>query len=86
MSIIDDDSEVDRILETSNFDNYELIDTPMESDELLHELTGVGMAPTSVTSSTLALAPRKGSSRELRPGVDSCQGVSSVFSPACSHP
>ena len=28
-------------------DDDELIDIPMESDESLHELTGVGMAPVS---------------------------------------
>ena len=28
MSIIDDDSELDRIVETTNFDDYELIDIP----------------------------------------------------------
>ena len=76
MSIIDDDSELDRILEITNFDNYELIDTPMESDELLHELTDVGMAPASDTPSMSGLAPRIGGSRELRPGVDPCQGSS----------
>ena len=82
MSIIDDGSELDRILETHNFDDYELIDIPMESDESLHELTCVGMAPASNTPSTSWLAPCKGSSRELRPGVDPCQGYS-VFSLVC---
>ena len=76
MLIIDDDSEFDRILETINFDNYELIDIPMESDESLHELTGVGMAPTADTPGMSGLAPRKGSSRELHPGVNPCQGSS----------
>ena len=46
----------------------------MESDESLQELTGVGVAPASDTPSTSGLAPRKGNSRELRPGVDPCQG------------
>ena len=47
MLIIEDDSELDRILETTNFDDDELIDIPVESDESLHELTGVRMAPAS---------------------------------------
>ena len=53
MSIIDDDSELDtcRILETTNFDDYELIDIPMKSDKSLHELTGVRMAAASDTPS-----------------------------------
>ena len=80
MSIIDDDSELDRILKTTNFDNYKLIDISMESDESLHELTGIGMASASDTPSTTRLAPREGSSRELRPGVDTRQG-SSLSSP-----
>ena len=70
----------DRTILFINFDDYELIDIPMESDESLHELTGIRMAPASDTPSTLELALHKGSSRELRPGVDSCQG-SSLSSP-----
>ena len=70
MLIIDYDSELDRILETTNFDDHELIDMPVESDESLHELTHVRMAP-HVPISTLGLASCKGSSRELCPGVNS---------------
>ena len=70
MSIIDDDSELDRILENTNFDDYTLFDIPMEPDESLHALTGVGMAPTSDTPSRSGLAPRNGSSSEMRVGVD----------------
>ena len=57
----------------AHFDDYELINISMESDELLHEFTGIGMAPASDTPSTSGLAPRKGSSRELHPGVNPCQ-------------
>ena len=54
----------------------------MESEELLHELTGVGIAFASDTQTTSRLAFReggskelcKGGSRELRPVVDPCQG------------
>ena len=53
--MIDDDAELDRILETINCDDYKLIDILMESDESLHALMGVGMAPASVTPSTLAV-------------------------------
>ena len=55
MWIIDDDSELDRILETTNFEHYELIDI----NESLDELTGVGMAPASDTPSTSELELRK---------------------------
>ena len=61
MSIIDDDLELDGSLETTNFDDDELIDIPRESDESLHELTGVGVAPASDTPITSVLAPCKGS-------------------------
>ena len=77
MPIIDDDLELIRILDNTNFDKYELTDMPMEQpDELPHELTGVGMAPTSDTLHTLALAPHNGNSSVLRSGVDLCQGSS----------
>ena len=84
MSIIDDDLELDRILETTNFDDCELIDIPMESDELQDKLTSIRLAPASDTPSSSGLAPRKGSSRELYPGVDSCQGCSQS-SPLHAH-
>ena len=57
----------------------------MESDESLHELTGVRMAPAADTASMSGLAPRKGSSRELRSGVDPCQGSSLSSPPLCTH-
>ena len=79
MLMIKDDSELDTMLETTNFDNYELIDIPMESDKSLHKLTGVGMAPASDMPSMSGLAPHKRNSRELCPGVDSCQGLLCVL-------
>ena len=69
----------------TNLDDYELIDIPMESDESLYKLTGVRMAPASDTPSTSGLAPRKGSSSELRPGVDLCQGSSLSSPPPCAR-
>ena len=71
MSIIDDDHELDGILEgilkSINLDEYELIDFSVEHPgDSSHEHTGVGMAPTSSTRSTSVLAPREGSSPELR--------------------
>ena len=63
MPIIDDDLELVRILDNTNFDEYEHTDMPMEQpDESLHKLTGVEMAPTSDTLRTLELAPRNGNS------------------------
>ena len=54
MPIIDDDDlELLRILESTDLNEYELTDMSMEQpDELPHELTGVGMAPTSDTLNT----------------------------------
>ena len=53
MSIIDGNLELDRILESTNLDEYELTDMPMKQpDALPHQLTGVGMAPTSDTPSS----------------------------------
>ena len=57
MPLIDDDLELVRILDNTNFDEYELTDMPMEQrDELSHELTVVRMAPTSDMLCTLELA------------------------------
>ena len=45
MLMIDDDHELDRILESTNLNKYELINLLMEQPEgLSHEHTGVGMA------------------------------------------
>ena len=75
--IINNDLELVRILGDTKFDEYELTDLPMEQpDELPHELTGVGMAPTSDMLCTSELAPRNRSSSVLRSGVDLCQGSS----------
>ena len=82
MPIIDDDLELVRILDNMNFDEYELTDMLMEQpDESPHELTGVGMAPTSDTLCTSALEPRNGSSSVLCSGVDLCQGSCLFHSP-----
>ena len=57
MQIIDDDLELVRILDNTNFDEYELTDMPMEQrDESPHVLTVVRMAPTSDTLHTSELA------------------------------
>ena len=82
MPIIDDDLELVTILDNTNYDEYELTDMPMERpDESPHELTRVGMAPTSDTLHTLELAPRNGSSSVLRSGVDRFQESSLSRSP-----
>ena len=79
---MDDDLELVKILDNTNFDEYELTDMPMEQpDESPHELMGVGMAPASHTLRTLELAPCYGSSSVLRSGVDPCQGSSLSRSP-----
>ena len=61
MPIIDDNLHVElvRILDNTNFDEYEHTDMPVEQpDESPHKLMGVGMAPTSDTLRTSELAPR----------------------------
>ena len=77
MSIIHDDHEPDKTLESTSLDGYQLTDLPMKQpDESSHEHTGVGMALTLETGSTTELAPREGSSTQLRSGVDPCQWCS----------
>lgn len=62
MSSIDDDHELEWILESTNINEYELIDLPMEEpDDLSHEHMGVRMAPTLDLGSTSGLAPCEGS-------------------------
>ena len=47
MSIIDDEHELNKILESTSLDEYELINLPMkQSGDLSHKHTGVGMAST----------------------------------------
>ena len=60
--VIDDNRELDRILECTKLDRYELIDLPMEQhDHSSQEHTGVGMAPNLDTKRTLGCALRAGS-------------------------
>ena len=57
--IINDDLELVRVLDNTNFAEYELTGMPMEQpDESPHELTGVGKAPASDAQRTLELAPQ----------------------------
>ena len=77
MSIIDDNHKLDRILESTNLDKYELINLTMEEPgDLLNKHMGVRVAPILDTGSTWGLASREGSSMELCLGVDLCQGFS----------
>ena len=58
MSIIDHDHEFDKILESTNLDEYEPIDLPMKQPgDLSHEQTGIKMVPTLDTESTSGLHP-----------------------------
>ena len=62
LSVLNDYHELDRILESTNLDEYEFIDLPMEQhDDLLQEHLGVGIAPTLDTESALGMSPREGS-------------------------
>ena len=83
MLIMDNHHKLDRILRSTNLDEYELIDLPMEqqSGDSSHEHTGIGMALTSDTRSTSGLAPLEGSSKELLLGFDQCHGPSMPSSP-----
>ena len=72
--IIDEENELDRILESTNLDQYELMDLPMKQPgDWSHNSTGVGMASTLDTLSTSGLVPREGSSTELLSRVNLCQ-------------
>ena len=69
--------ELIKILENTNLHEYAFTDMLMEqADELVHELAGVRMAPTSDTISTSALAPCNWKSNVLHSGVDPCLGSS----------
>ena len=75
MSIIDDDHELDRILENTYFDEYELIDLPMEQLEgSAQENSGVGTAP---TYGQYGAAPRY--CRTVRRGWHPVKGVQGNF-------
>ena len=82
MERIVDDEEIDRILQTTDLDEFELVDSPTMQLEEPQENVGVEPAPTIDTQSTSGLAPRNGSSEELRPGVDPAQGSSPPYSPS----
>ena len=63
MLVVDDSLELDRILESTNLEEYELIDLPMEQpDDSLLKHTSVRMAHTLDTGSTLRLEPCEPSS------------------------
>ena len=83
MLIMDDDRKLDRILDSTNLDEYELIDFPIEQQpgDSSHECTGVGMAFSSDTGSTSGLAPREGRSKKLLVGFDPCHESSMPSSP-----
>ena len=52
MSIINDDHELDKMLESTNLDKYKVIDLLMKQlNGLSHEYTGVEVAPTLDTES-----------------------------------
>ena len=60
--IIDNNRELDRLLECTNLDKYELIDLPIEQHaDSSQEHTGVRMAPTLDTKRTSGLVPHEGS-------------------------
>ena len=87
MARIGDDDELERILHTTDLDEFELVESPLEQlNDESHENLSVGPAPTIDTASTSGLAPRKGSTVELRSAVDPCQGSSPFFSPLIGVP
>ena len=60
-SIINNDHKLDRILESTSLDKYELIDLPMEQhDDSSQKYMGVITAPTLDTRRTTGLATVKG--------------------------
>ena len=66
--LIYDDHKLDTILESTNLDEYEFINLPMEQNEHM----GVGITPILDTSRTLVKGVQQNCIRELTP----CQGCS----------
>ena len=81
MSMIDDDNELNRILEDTILDEYEIIDFPLEqlgdsSQEIRRRRIRRRNGPSMDTQSMSGLAPQVESSVELRLKVDPCQSTS----------
>ena len=73
-----DDDELDRILENTILDKFELhvTDLPRELlDSSLQKEPGTGSAPIMDTNSTPGMAPRKGNNTELRLGLTLARGL-----------
>ena len=71
--VFEDDTELDRILETTKFDEFELVDSPLKQPGMSsRELLGV-------VACMSGLAPRKGSNGDLRTVVDPCRSLSLSF-------
>ena len=76
MCIIEDNTELDRIVQTTKFNVFQLVDSPLKQPMMSsQELLGGVLAPANDTAYTSGLAPRNGSNGELRTGVDPCQGL-----------
>ena len=72
--VIENNTELDRILETSKFDGFELVNLPLKQpDMLLQELMGF-------VACTSGVASQKGSNGELCMGVDLARGLPLLFS------
>ena len=70
MLFIDNDTELGRILDSTNLDKHKLIDLAMYMYNLVTRCTNIR------ASESLGLAPCEGNSMELRSGIDSSQGSS----------
>ena len=57
MSVIEDDIELYKILETINLDEFKLVDLPLEKHDMSQELLDVGLAPAMDALDIMGLAP-----------------------------
>ena len=76
--VIKNDTELDRIIETTKFDKLELVDSPLEQPDMSsQELLGV--VDCIYMYMYVGAGPRKGSNGELHTGVDPSRGLLFLF-------
>ena len=78
--MIKDDIELDRIIQTTIFHEFKLVNLPLkQADMSSQESFNVALAAANDTIGALGLAPCKESKEEQCTGVDPCQGSSLSF-------
>ena len=77
MCLIEDNTELNRILETTKYDKFQLVDLPLNAARhVVAGVTGHRLAPANDTACIHVRASTlKGSNGEQCTGVDPCQGL-----------